>query len=461
MESLNTVLETLPLSLLAGIKEKASGDVLTPGDAGYHEARKIWNGMIDRKPALIIRCQTVGDVQLAVNTARENNLPLAIRGGGHNVSGNAVCDGGIMVDLSLMKKVQVDPEGLTAKAQGGATWGDLDKATQVFGLATTGGIISSTGIGGLTLGGGVGWLVRKYGMSCDNLLSAEIVTADGTLQTASLHQNPDLFWGLRGAGGNFGVVTSLTFRLHPVATVLGGMLLYPRKEAKSVIQHFRAFMETAPDELTLYAGLLHSPDGVPVVAILGCYNGDLQKGEEVLKPIRTFGTPIADLFAPLPYQQMQTILDASLPHNNRYYWKSGFLQALSDEAIDTIIAHGATVPSPLTPIIIEMYGGKACEEPEGGTAYPHRQPLYDLVIIGAWSAPEDDEKNIAWTRGLWDAMQPFTTNKVYVNTLGTEGGERVKEAYGDSYPRLLRLKKKWDPENLFHMNQNINPKDEE
>jgi FAD/FMN-containing dehydrogenase len=459
MESFNTVMEVIPKALLARIREKAQGDVLTPEDDGYNEVRKIWNGMIDRKPALIIRCQSVGDVQLAVNTAREANIPVAIRGGGHNVSGNAVCNGGIMIDLSLMKKVQVEPEGLTAKAQGGATWNDFDTATQVFGLATTGGIVSSTGIAGLTLGGGVGWLVRRYGMSCDNLLSAELVTADGSFHTASLQQNPDLFWGLRGAGGNFGVVTSLTFQLHPVTKVFGGMLLYPRQEAKNVIRHFRDFMKTAPNELTLYAALLHSPDGVPVVGIIGCYNGDIKKGEEVLHPIRSYGTPIADMFQEQPYQQMQTILDSSLPHFNRYYWKSGFLQALSDEVIDTIIAHGATVPSPLSPVIIELYGGKANEEPEGGTAFPHRQALYDLVIVSSWTKPEEDEQNIAWARGLWEAVQPFTANKVYVNTLGTEGAQRVKEAYGENYQRLLNLKKKWDPENLFHMNQNINPKE--
>ena len=458
MESFNTVMEAIPNALVAAIKEKAQGTVLTPKDDAYDEVRRVWNGMVDRRPALIIRCQSINDVILGVNTAREQKLALAIRGGGHNVTGNAVCDGGIVIDLSQLNKVQVEPEQMTAKAQAGATWSDFDKATQVFGLATTGGIISSTGIAGLTLGGGVGWLVRRCGMSCDNLMSAEIVTADGKLQTASLTENPDLFWGLRGAGGNFGVVTSLTYRLHPVSFVLGGMLLYPRQDAKRVIQHFRSFMQTAPDELTLYAALLHSPEGVPVVGILGCYSGDVEKGKEVLRPIREFGSPIADMFQEQPYSQMQTMLDGALPHYNRYYWKSGFLQELSDDAIDTIIAYGETIPSPLSPIILELYGGRSAQEPDGGTAYPHRQALYDLVIISAWTQPEEDEKNIAWTRQFWEAMQPYTSNKVYVNALGIEGDARVKEAYGDNYQRLLELKKKYDPENLFRLNQNINPK---
>lgn len=444
-------------ALITDLREKITGRVIVPEDAPYNEVRKIWNGMIDRKPALIVQCQSAKDVAASVKFARQNNLPIAVRSGGHNVSGNAVCDDGVMIDLSLMKKVQVDPEGLTAKAQAGATWGDFDKATQVYGLATPGGIISTTGIAGLTLGGGVGWLVRHFGMSCDNLLGAEVVTANGDLVQASTSENADLFWGLRGGGGNFGVVVSFTYRLHPVSNVYGGMILYLRKDAKKVIQFYRDFVQTAPNELTMYAALLHSPDGVPVVGLMGCYSGDPKTGEEVLKPVREFGSPIADLFSEQSFLQMQTMLDGPFPHGNRYYWKSGFLETVSDDVVDTIIEHAESIPSLVSPIILEFYGGKASEEPEGGTAYPHRVDQFDLVIISNWVKPEEDEKNIAWTRSLWNAVQPFTSQRVYVNALGVEGDQRVKEAYGEHYERLLQLKKKYDPENVFRYNQNINP----
>ncbi len=453
----NTGVEQLSGMRLAQLREKMTGHVIVPGDENYDAARKVWNGMIDRKPALILQCQTANDVITGLKTAKQNNLPIAVRGGGHNVTGNAVCDGGVVIDLSGMKKVQVDPEQLTAKAQTGATWGDFDKATQVFGLATTGGLVSTTGIAGLTLGGGVGWLVRHFGMSCDNLLSAEVVTANGELVTASNTENADLFWGIRGGGGNFGIVTSLTYRLHPVSRVFGGMILHPRQDAKKVVQFYREFMKTAPNELTMYAALLHAPDGMPVVGLIGCYSGDTKTGEEILKPVRAFGAPIADLFSEQPYLQMQTMLDAGFPHGNRYYWKSGFLQALADDAIDVLIAHAATVPSPFTPVILEFYGGKAAQEPEGGTAYPHRQNEFDLVIISNWVKPEEDETNISWTRNLWAAMQPYISNRAYVNTLGVEGEQRVREAYGENFERLLSLKKKYDPENIFHLNQNIDP----
>lgn len=457
MESIHLTSKQISAAQLADIREKLAGRVLTPADEAYNEVRKVWNGMVDRKPALIIQCQSAADVIIGVNTAKQFNLPLAIRGGGHNVTGNAVCDDGVMIDLSPMKKVQVDPEQMTAKAQTGATWGDFDKATQVFGLATTGGLISTTGIAGLTLGGGVGWLVRHYGMCCDNLISAEIVTANGELVTASDTENADLFWGLKGGGGNFGVATSLTYRLYPVSQVFSGMVIYPRAEAKAIFKAYRDFMQTAPEELTLYAALIHTPDGLPVTALMGCYSGDVKAGAAVLQPLRNLGTPLLNTFAEQPYLQLQTMLDAPFPHGNRYYWKSGFLEVLSNEAIDTIIRFGETVPSPLTPIILELYGGKAGREPEEGTAYPHRGNQFDLVIISNWINAKEDGKNISWTRSLWSAMQPFASNRVYVNTLGIEGEERIREAYGKNYQRLLALKKKYDPENLFRLNQNINP----
>ena len=446
---------TMPAAseLLANFK----GTILVEGDVGYEKERKIWNGMIDRKPALIARCVETSDIQHAVKFAKKHNLLLSVRGGGHNVSGNAVCDGGIMIDLSLMRAVSVDPGKKTAVAEMGATWGDFDKATQEYGLATTGGLITTTGVAGLTLGGGVGWLVRKHGLSCDNIIEAEVVTADGDLIKANLEENPDLLWGIRGGGGNFGIVSSMKFQLHEVGTVLGGMILHTRDKAPEVIRFYREFMKTAPEELTLYAGLLTSPDGVPVVALIGCYAGDMEKGEAAVKPLREFGTPVADLVQPLPYTQMQCLLDAGFPHGNRYYWKSGFLKDLSDEAIDTIIHEMASSPSPYSAVVLEFYGGAAAREPAGGSAYAYRQAEFDLVIVSNWPDKQDDEKNIGWTRKIWESVQPFLSQKVYVNALGVEGEDRVKEAYGENYQKLVNLKLKYDPDNLFRMNQNIKP----
>ncbi|WP_018613278.1 FAD-binding oxidoreductase [Segetibacter koreensis] len=434
-----------------------NGSIITPGNGEYNTVRKIWNGMIDRNPAVIVRCINTNDIIHAVRFARDHDLLISVRGGGHNVSGNAVCNGGVMIDLSLMKTVKVYPEEKLAYVEMGATWGDFDKATQEYGLATTGGLISTTGVAGLTLGGGVGWLVRKYGLSCDNLIEAEVVTADGRLAKASLQENADLLWGLRGGGGNFGIVSSMKLRVHKVDTVLGGMIIYTRDKAKEVIQFYRQFIQTAPEELTLYAGLMTSPDGIPVVALIGCYCGDIGKGETVMKPIRDFGSPVVDLIQPIPYVQMQSLLDGGFPHGYRYYWKSGFLEDLSDESIDIIISHMASNPSPYSAIVLEYYGGAAAREPEGGTAYPHRQSQCDLVIGSGWVEKQDDEKNITWTRKIWDALQPYLSHKVYVNTLGVEGEERVREAYGDNYSRLAALKRKYDPDNMFRMNQNILP----
>jgi hypothetical protein len=433
------------------------GKVLLDGDAGYDQARKIWNGMIDRKPAIIVQCLNATDVQQAVKLAAKHAMLVSIRGAGHNVSGNAVCNGGIMIDLSQMKNVTIYPDKKLAQVEMGCTWGDFDKAAQQHGLAVTGGLITTTGVAGLTLGGGVGWLVRKHGLSCDNVIEAEIVTADGNLVKANLQENADLLWGIRGGGGNFGVVTSMTFRVHEVGTVLGGMILHTRDKSKEVIQFYREFMKTAPDELTLYTALLNTPDGIPVVGFVGCYCGDIEQGEAAVKPLREFGTPIADLFQPIPYTQMQSLLDGGFPHGNRYYWKAGFLKELSDEAIETIIAHMNVNPSPFSATVLELYGGASSKEPEGGTAYPHRQNEFDLVVISNWPNKQDDDKNISWTRGIWEAVQPHLSHKAYVNALGVEGEDRVKEAYGQNYDKLAALKQKYDPGNLFRMNQNIKP----
>lgn len=453
----NAIAENNAARLAGELQSFFNGRILIDGDEGYEAARKIWNGMIDRRPALIARCTETSDIQQAVIFARKNNLLISVRGGGHNVSGNAVCDGGIMIDLSLMKAVKVYPGEKFAVVEMGATWGDFDNATQQYGLGTTGGLITTTGVAGLTLGGGVGWLVRKYGLSCDNLIGAEVVTADGNIVKANLQENADLLWGLRGGGGNFGIVSSIKLRLHEVGTVLGGMILFERSKAKQIIRFYREFMMTAPDELTLYTGLLSSPDGMPVVAFAGCYCGDLAKGEEVWKALREVETPLADMVQPIPYVQMQSMLNAGFPHGNRYYWKSGFLSDLSDEAIGIIVSQMSSNPSPYSATLLEYYGGVSANEPEGGTSYPHRQAQFDLVIISNWPDKNDDEKNINWTRNIWDAVQPHLSHKVYVNALGVEGEERVKEAYGENYQKLSELKRKYDPENLFRMNQNIVP----
>lgn len=442
---------------LTNFSSQFSGELLQQGDEGYENARKVWNGMIDKYPALIACCKNNKDVVACVNFARNNKLEIAVKGGGHNVTGNAVCNGGLMIDLSFMRAIRVIPEEKIAYVEAGATWGDFDNAAQVYKLATTGGIISTTGVAGLTLGGGVGWLVRKHGLSCDNLLEVEIVTADGQLLVSNTEDNNELFWGIRGCAPNFGIVTSMKFKLHKVDQLLGGMTIYPQSEAREVLQFYREFMLTAPEELTLYANLTTSPDGFPVIVFACLYSGDLHEGEAVLKPLREFKIPIADLIQPVSYVQMQSMIDAPFPKGNRYYWKSCFLQKLSDEAIDQIISNVQKITSPYSATILEFYGGAASREPIGGTSFPHRQAEFDLVIISNWIDKQADEKNMNWTRNFFEEMQNYSSKRVYVNTLGQEGHERVKEAFGESYDRLLALKMKYDPNNLFHLNQNILP----
>jgi FAD binding domain/Berberine and berberine like len=440
-------------ALSAGVR----GEVLRPGSSGFEAARKVWNGMIDKTPAVIVRCAGVSDVISAVNFARDNDLVVAVRGGGHNVTGNATCDRGLVIDLSPMKAVRVDHDRRTARAEGGVTWEEFNRETQAFGLATTGGVVSTTGIAGLTLGGGVGWLVRKHGMSSDNVLSADIVTADGRLRTASENENEDLFWALRGGGGNFGVVTSLEYRLHPVGPVLGGMVLHQQSDAKAVLGFYRDFTRTAPDELTTYCGFLTTPDGVPVVGMIPCYCGPLEEGEAVLRPLRDFGTPIADLVQPMGYCDMNTLLDAAFPAGMQNYWKSGFVEDLSDAAIDVLVDRAARMTSPRSALIIEYYGGAASRVGEDATAFPHRQAQYDVVITAQWADPTESDLHSGWARETWEALQPFGSGRVYVNTLGVEGDERVREAYGANYDRLVQVKNTYDPTNFFRLNQNIKP----
>ena len=442
---------------LATLQSGLRGELLQPGSPGYDAARRIWNGMVDKRPGVIVRCAGVSDALLGVRFARETGAPIAVRGGGHNVAGNALCDGGVVLDMSAMRAVRVDPVRGTARAEPGVTWAAFDCETQAFGLATTGGVVSTTGIAGLTLGGGVGWLVRRHGLACDNLLSLDVITADGELRTASDETNPDLFWALRGGGSNVGVVTSLEYRLHPVGPqVMGGMLLHPLERAAEVVAFYRDFVPTAPDELTLYCALLSAPDGTPVVALVGCYSGPLEQAEAVLAPVRSFGAPIADLFAPLPYVQMQSILDAAFPFGMRYRWRSTFLERLPSEAIDVLSSAAATRPSPLSALMLEYYGDAPGRLAEDATAFPHRAPQLNLVISAQWGDPARDDENEAWLRRTLDEIRPFASGRVYANVID-RGEGRVHEAFGTNYERLLALKRRWDPDNRFRFNTNIDP----
>jgi hypothetical protein len=439
-----------------GLKASLHGPLLSPGDTSYEEVRKVWNGMIDRRPALIARCAGVADVIAAVKFARTHEVLVSVRGGGHNAPGNAVCQGGLMIDLAGMRSVRVDPMRRTARAEAGATWGDFDRETQAFGLATTGGSVSDTGIAGLTLGGGLGWLAGKYGLSCDNLLSIDLVTADGKLLIASATENADLFWGLRGGGGNFGVVTSFEYQLHPVGPLLAGMVLYPFSKAKEALTLYRDFATAIPDEVNTIGGLLTSPDGESVVAIAVCYNGGLEAGEKILQPLRAFGPPLADHISPMPYCQVQTLLDAATVRGRRYYMKSNMMQGISDDAIDTLAERFATIPSPFSFVFFQQLGNAANRVDATATAFSHRGALCEWGCLSSWIDPAADDVNIRWTRELAEVMRPFTTGSDYVNQIGLEtdeGSERIKAAYGANYERLVAVKNKYDPTNLFRHNR--------
>jgi hypothetical protein len=451
-----------------GFESSLRGKLIRRGDPDYDVARTVFNAMIDRYPALIVRCAGAADVIDSVNFARDNNLLVAVRGGGHNVTGSAVCDGGIVIDLSQMKGMRVDPVARTVRTDPGLTWGELNHDLQVFGLGASGGFVSITGIPGLTLGGGFGWLVRKHGLAMDNLLCVDIVTANGRLLTASSTQNSDLFWGVRGGGGNFGVVTSLEFQVHPVGTVLGGLVIHPVTSAKDVLRLLRDNVDTVPDELTWGILLFTVPPlpvlpekmhGVPVVAIGVCYAGPIEEGERVLKPLRDFGQPLADAIHVMPYSAAQTMADVLWPRGHHNYWKSSYLKDLSDEAIATIVDHFAIVPSPKTVILVEHDGGGAISRVgQDETAYAHRDLTYNFLISSEWPDRANSESNIRWTRQFWEAMQPFLAKAVYVNYTSDEGDDVIKAAYAANVrERLVALKNKCDPSNLFRLNQNIKP----
>jgi FAD/FMN-containing dehydrogenase len=432
------------------------GELFEPKDAGYNEARKIWNASVDKRPAIIARCSGIADVIAAINFGRDKDLLTAIRGGGHNVGGRALCDDGLVIDLSRMRSVFVDAPNQRVRVQGGATLGDLDRETHVFGLAVPTGIVAKTGIGGLTLGGGVGWLIRKYGMTIDNLVSVQVVSADGRVLTASLTENDDLFWALRGGGGNFGVAASFEFQARPVDTVLGGFLLYPRDAAFDVIRHYRDYIQSAPDELTAYAALLHGPDGTPLVGIISCYCGGIADGERVLEPLRTFGTAVMDGIQPLPFPAMQSLLDAAFPDGNQNYWKSTLQREISDDAIRLIVEHGKRMSSPLSFVVLENYGGSAARVAKDATAYPHRDLPWDILFIAQWSK-EEETIHRDWARSGEEMLRPFSANAHLLSALDVEGEEVVKTAFGQNLERLTAIKRKYDPDNFFRVNQNIKP----
>jgi hypothetical protein len=434
------------------------GVLLRPGDAGYDQARAVWNGMTDKRPGLIVRCAGVADVITAINLARERSLLVAIRGGDHSVAGHSVCDGGIMIDLSPMHSVRVDPTRRRARAEGGARWRDFDHETQVFGLATTGGTNSDTGIGGLTLGGGIGWLSGKYGLSCDNLVSADIVTADGTFLSTSRTEHPDLFWGLRGGGGNFGVVTSFEYQLHEVATVLGGMVIHPFARAREVLRFYAEFSSAIPDELNTICALLTSPDGHPVIAIAVCYNGSLEQGERALRALREFGPPLIDQIGPMPYLAIQTMLDAAFPRGRNYYWKANLIGDIGESAIDVVADAFARVPSPFTALGFQQLGNATNRVAPDETAFSHRDARYDFLMLAGWEDPAQADHHIEWTRDVYARMRPSLHVGMYVNAVGADSPREVRAAYRpETLERLVTLKRKYDPTNLFRLNPNIDP----
>jgi FAD/FMN-containing dehydrogenase len=435
------------------------GTLIRPGDAGYDEARKIWNGMVDRKPALIAQCASTRDVVSAVNHAREHGLVVAVRGGGHNVAGNAVCDDGLVIDLRPMKDVSVDPEARIAIAGGGVTWGEYDAATQAHGLGSPGGAISSTGIAGLTLGGGFGWLSRSYGLVCDNLISAEVVTATGDVLTASETENTDLFWALRGGGGNFGVVTKFGYRLQVVPELLAGLVLHPRSEAPGVIEAYRRMTVAAPDALSSMAAFLCSPDGDPVVGAFSVFHGSVDEAPAALTEWRAHGTALVDDMGLKPYALVQQAFDVGFPSGMRNYWKSGYIRSMTPEFMATLIEHANRAPTPQCVVGLEhMIGGAVGRVGASETAFGRRDAEYNLLILGVGTAPSTDDAVRDWVRTMAEAIQPFGTGALYVNYMDQDEPNRIADAYGaEHYARLGQIKKRYDPANLFRMNQNIAP----
>lgn len=473
MDVITTNEETIQLNQeeLDQLENQIRGEIITSASKLYDEARSVWNGLIDKRPALVIRCMNTGDVVDAVNFARENNLLVAVRSGGHNVAGNAVCDKGMVIDLSEMKGIHVDSDDRTVRVQPGADWGDVDKETQLYGLVTPGGQVSITGVAGLTLGGGMGYLRRKWGLTCDNLLSVEIVTADGRILTAREDKNPDLFWAIRGGGGNFGVVTSFEFQLHELGPeIFGALTIYPFDDAASVLRKWRDFAVNAPKEVTCDAYIWGMPPlpGVPqemhwapVVIIAGMYAGPVEEGKKHLQPASKLGTPIEDMSGPRPYAEMQSDLDPLFADGQLYYWKSLFADSMHDEVIDKIIAHAADKPSKQCLFALRTLGGAMSEVPEQATAYGNRDAMFNISIDNTWQDPSETEKMISWTRKTWSNLREKTDGGVYVNFagFGEEKDSLSRAIHGKNYEKLRRIKTKYDPDNFFRLNQNISPSD--
>ena len=449
--------QAIEYSSIPKLKPRIRGEVISPREEHYHEARRVWNGRIDKYPSLIVRCVDITDVLTTIEFARRFDMAVAVRSGGHSMVGYSVIDGGIVIDLSRMKGIWVDPIEGIAQAQTGLTLGEFVRKTQFYGLATTTGTVSGTGIGGLTLGGGIGWLMGKYGMTIDNLLSADLVTADGQVLTASSTEYPDLFWGLRGGGGNFGVVTSFEFQLHQVGTVLAGKVVYPLAKAREVLSFYRTYTSTVPDELSVYAVLETTSSGIPVIAITLCYSGLLPEGERLVEPLRKFSSPLADMVHVRPY--LQTIShDAGAPDGRHYYEKAYSLKRLSDEVIDIVAEFSACRTSLYSQVLIQHVHGAASRVSPSTTAFALREMPYVMNIVAAWNPNEcDAERHMEWAYKLQAAIQPFAEDGVYTNFLGDEGEEQIRSSYGINYERLVALKSKYDPNNFFQLNQNIKP----
>lgn len=447
-------------------KASLRGELIQPSDESYDEARKVYNGMIDRRPRMIARCADVADVITAVNFGRENDLLIAIRGGGHNGGGLGICDDGLVIDLSLIKYTRVDPAARTVRVGGGCTWGDVDHATHALGLATPTGIISTTGVGGLTLGGGMGYLTRKCGLTIDNLLEADIVLADGRFVTASAEENEDLFWAIRGGGGNFGVVTSFLFKLHPIHMDYAGPMLWPLEQATEVMQWYREFITQAPDDIYGFFLFLVVPPGPPfpehlhnkkMCGVVWCYTGPAEQAETTFKPIRSFGPPALDLVGPMPHPQLQSMFDELYPPGLQWYWRADFFNELSDEAIALHVKYGSEIPTMHSSMHLYPINGAAHRIGKTDTAWSYRDATWAQVIVGVDPDPTNNEKIIAWTKEYWDALHPHSAGGAYVNFMMDEGEERIKASYRDNYDRLVEIKKQFDPTNLFRVNQNIRP----
>ena len=456
-----TTVAVLDVERVTASSGSLSGAVLQSGDERYELARLVHNGLVDRRPALIAVCRGAADVAAAVRFAREAELEISVRGGGHSVAGRSVSDGSVMIDLAEMKGMYVDPRAQTIRAQGGVLWSEFNRETAVHGLAVTGGAISTTGIAGLTLGGGLGWLMGIHGLAADNLLSVELVNADGEVLDVTAESDPDLFWALRGGGGNFGVAASLEYRLHPLREVTGGLIAHPFEAAKDVLRFHREFTQSVPDELTVFAGLVYAPGSTDVrlVALVVCHAGSPEQAEKDLAPLRDFGSPLVVDVGPMPYPVMNTLLDDGFPRGALNYWKSSFVGSLDDELIDLAIERFETTPSPLNAILFEHFHGAVTRVGVSDTAVPHREQGYNLFLPSVWVDPADTEANVAWTRETFDRLSPHFAGRRWLNYLGDDdASDAIREAYGPNYDRLVEVKRKHDPENVFHLNHNIDPR---